>query len=163
MNFKKMLIAVVAQMLLAGGAYAQSCTASAGALTDSTGAITIDTCSSANQLLSACNGLDAIGASPDTIYSLQLGATANGVISATPTGYDLKLALLQGSCSAGSTCIRDADFGGVGGAEQFSVTGLPAGGYFMLLTSFGGTPDCGSTSITVNIIVPVSLQSFSVD
>lgn len=163
MNFKKTMIAVAAQMLLVGGAYAQTCTANAGALNDATGTISIDTCTSSNQLLSACNGLDAIGVSPDTIYSVQIGAGATGGISATPTGYDLKLALLQGTCTAGSTCIRDADAGGVGAAEQFSVVGLAAGSYFALLTSFGGSPDCGSTSITVTPTLPVALQNFSVD
>ncbi|HVH32607.1 MAG TPA: hypothetical protein VM847_00665 [Tahibacter sp.] len=113
-------------------------------------------------MLSACNGLDAIGASPDTIYSLQLPPGINGGLSATPTGYDLKLALLQGTCSAGSTCIRDADAGGIGVAENFSFTGLPAGAYFVLLTSFGGSPDCGATSITY-FGVPVTLQRFSID
>lgn len=163
MNFKKTMIAVAAQLLLVGGAYAQTCTPAAGALTDATATITVNTCTSSNQLLSACNGLDAIGASPDTIYSVQIGAGATGGIAATPTGYDLKLALLQGTCTAGSTCIRDADAGGVGAAEQFSVVGLPAGAYFALLTSFGGSPDCGSTSITVTPTLPVALQNFSVD
>ena len=164
MNFKKTMIAVAAQFLLVGGAYAQTCTAQAGALTDAPpNTITVNTCSSSNQLLSACNGLDAIGASPDTIYSVQIGATATGSIAATPTGYDLKLALLQGTCTAGSTCIRDADAGGIGAAESFTVVGLPAGSYFALLTSFGGSPDCGSTSVTVTPTLPVSLQNFSVD
>ena len=163
MNFKKTMIAVAAQLLLAGGAYAQTCTPTAGALTDGTGTIVVDTCTSTNQLLTACNGVDAIGASPDTIYSVQIGAGATGSIAATPTGYDLKLALLQGTCAGSSTCIRDADAGGIGGAEQFSVAGLAAGSYFVLLTAFGGSPDCGSTSITVTPLLPVTLQNFSVN
>jgi hypothetical protein len=163
MNFKKTMVAVAAQLLLVGGAYAQTCTPTAGVLNDGTGTINVNTCSSTNQLLSACNGLDAIGASPDTIYSVQIGAAATGSIGATPTGYDLKLALLQGTCTAGSTCIRDADNAGAGGAESFSVAGLPAGGYFVLLTSFGGSPDCGATSLTVTPLMPVTLQNFSIN
>jgi hypothetical protein len=163
MNIKKTLIAVVAQIFIGGGAHAQTCIANAGPLNDASGTITINTCASSNQLLSACNGLDAIGASPDTIFSLHLGAGAAGAVNASPTGYDLKFALLQGSCSAGSTCIRDADAAGVGGSEQFSVAGLPAGDYFVLLTAFGGSPDCGSTNITLTPPMPVALQNFSVD
>lgn len=163
MNFKKTMIAVAAQLLLVGGAYAQTCTPTAGVLNDATGTINVNTCTSTNQLLTACNGVDAIGASPDTIYSVQIGASATGSIAATPTGYDLKLALLQGTCSGSSTCIRDADAGGIGAAEQFSVSGLAAGGYFVLLTAFGGSPDCGATSITVTPTMPVALQNFSVD
>ncbi|HSX61186.1 MAG TPA: hypothetical protein VLF18_13375 [Tahibacter sp.] len=158
------MIALAAQMLMVGGAYAQTCSPNAGTLIDSPpSTITVDTCASSNQLLSACNGLDAIGASPDTIYSVQIGATATGGIAATPTGYDLKLALLQGACAAGSTCIRDADNGGAGQAENFSVAGLAAGTYFVLLTSFGGSPDCGSTNIVVTPTLPVTLQNFSVN
>lgn len=163
MNLKKTMIAVAAQMLLVGGAYAQTCTPAAGQLTESQLNVSVNTCSSTNQLLSACNGLDAIGASPDTIYSVQLGATATGGIAAAPTGYDLKLALLQGTCSAGSTCIRDADAGGAGAAETFNVVGLAAGTYYVLLTSFGGSPDCGQTNITITPTLPVALQNFSID
>lgn len=154
--------AALAFLCLGGAAQAQTCTPSAGAITDGTGTINVNTCQSTNQLLSACNGLDAIGASPDTIYSLQLGAGGIGSLTAAPTGYDLKLALLQGTCSAGSTCIRDADAGGIGVAESFSIAGLPAGAYFMLLTSFGGSPDCGPTAISY-FSVPVTLQRFSID
>lgn len=140
---------------------AQTCTAQAGDITS----ISINTCSSTNQLLSACNGLDAIGTSPDTIYSLTLppGVAPTGSISAAPAGYDLKLALLQGTCSAGSTCIRDADAGGVGATESFALIGLsgPAS-FFVLLTSFGGSPDCGQTTIVLTPPVPVTLRSFDV-
>ncbi|HSX61189.1 MAG TPA: hypothetical protein VLF18_13390 [Tahibacter sp.] len=153
----------VSTTLLPGTANAQNCTAQAGQIDGGTGAATVDTCGSTNQLLSACNGLDAIGASPDTIYSLQWAAGAQTMsIAATPTGYDLKLALLQTTCSAGATCIRDSDNGGIGQAESFSMGGLPAGGYYVLLTSFGGSPDCGSTAITV-MGLPVTLQQFSVE
>lgn len=150
----------VATLLFAGSGQAQTCSPAAGAMVP--GTVSINTCSSSNQLLTACNGVDAIGASPDTIYSLQLNGSENGSIAATPTGYDLKLALLQGACSGSSTCIRDADAGGVGIQEAFGFSGLPAGSYYVLLTSFGGTPDCGSTMITA-ISVPVTLQKFSVD
>lgn len=152
----------VAAVLVAGTAGAQSCVPSAGAFTGAGGAVFIDTCNSANQLLFACNGLDPIGSSPDTIYSVQVVAGINGNLTATPTGYDLKLALLQESCSAGATCIRDADASGIGGAESFSFTGLPAGSYFLLLTSFDGMPNCGTTMITT-FGLPVTLQHFSVD
>ncbi|HSX61188.1 MAG TPA: hypothetical protein VLF18_13385 [Tahibacter sp.] len=151
--------------LVSGAAYAQSCSPTAGALIDGP-PISVDTCASSNQLLSACNGLDAIGTSPDTIYSLTLpaGATPTGGIHATPTGYDLKLSLLQAPCSGGSTCIRDADSGGVGAQENFSVAGLVGPqSFFLLLTSFGGSPDCGVTTITVTPPVPITLQKFSID
>lgn len=156
------MAAVLVFLSLGGAVHAQTCTPAAGAITDATGTINVNTCQSTNQLLSACNGLDAIGASPDTIYSLQIPPGTTGSVSATPTGYDLKLALLQGTCSAGSTCIRDADAGGIGTTESFSLAGLPAGAYFVLLTSFGGSPDCGVTLINY-FSVPVTLQRFSID
>lgn len=49
--------------LFSAAASGQTCAAQAGDLTNAAGAVAIDTCSSTNQLLTACNGVDAIGAS----------------------------------------------------------------------------------------------------
>lgn len=156
-------VAAVLILGLGGAAQAQTCTPQAGSLNDASATFSVNTCQSTNQLLSLCNGLDAIGASPDTIYSMQFTTPPVGGIVATPTGYDLKMALLQGTCSAGSTCLREADSGGAGAAENLLVTGVPIGNYFLVLTSFGGSPDCGPTQVVVNLIIPVTLQRFSIE
>lgn len=159
------LAAAASMALIAGIAQAQTCAATAGSISDGSGTIVVDTCAFTNQLLSACNGLDAIGSSPDTIFSLSLppGVQPTGGIHAAPTGYDLKLALLE-NCAGGATCIRDADAAGIGGAEHFSFVGIVGPqNLFVLLTSFGGTPDCGSTAVSVLPPIPVVLQRFSVD
>jgi hypothetical protein len=163
MKFKKMMVAVAAQMLLVGGAYAQTCTPTAGTMTDSFGTVNVNTCSSTNQLLSSCSGLNAIGASPDTIYQVQIGAGATGNISIAPTGYDATLALMSGSCSAGSFCARESEAGAIGVTETVQLSGLTAGPYWVLITSFGGAPDCGPTAVTVTPLLPVTLQNFSVN
>jgi hypothetical protein len=157
---KASLISIAVATLFAGSTQAQTCSPTAGVIV--AGTMHINTCSSSNQLLMACDGVSPIGASPDTIYSLQLNGSESGSLSAMPTGYDLKLALLQGTCSGESTCIRDADSGGPGASETFGLSGLPAGSYYVLLTSSGGTPDCGETRIEA-FNVPVTLQKFSVD
>lgn len=151
MNFKKTMIAVAAQLLLVGGAYAQTCTPNAGSLTDATGTLNIDTCTSTNQLASVCNGLTPIGNTSDTIFQVQIGASATGNIQVTPTGYDAYVALMQGTCTGGSTCLREEDNAASGGMEQVNAAGLAAGTYFMLITSFSPVaPNCGPTVVTVN-------------
>lgn len=165
MNFKKTMIAVAAQLLLVGGAYAQTCTPSAGTLVDNPASnLTVDTCASANQLASVCNGLTPIGNTSDTIFQVQIGAGATGNIQVTPTGYDAYVALMQGTCTGGSTCLREEDNAASGGAETVSAVGLAAGTYFMLITSFSPVaPNCGPTNVVVTPTLPVTLQNFSVN
>ncbi len=164
MNFKKTMIAIAAQFLLVGGAYAQNCVANAGSLTDASGTVNFDTCTSTNQLASICNGLTPIGNTTDTVFQVQIGATATGNIRVTPTGYDAYVALLQGTCTGGSTCLREEDNAASGGAETVSAVGLAAGTYFMLITSFSASaPNCGPTAILVTPTLPVTLQNFSVN
>jgi len=161
MKIKNVMIVLATQCLLVGGAMAQTCTPS-GTLNDATGNININTCTSTDQLTSICNSSTPVGNAPDTIYSLQVAPTSNTLISVTPTGYDVYIALLQGTCSGGATCSRESDSSGVGGQETFSVTGLSPGPYFLVITSFAATGNCGSTSI-VAFGTPVTLQSFSIE
>jgi hypothetical protein len=161
MKIKNTLLAVAAQLLLVGGAYAQNCTPSAGTLTDASGTVSVNTCTSTDQLASICNSSTPIGAGRDTVYAVQIGAGATGNIGVTAP-FDSYVALLQGTCTGGATCSREADSTGVGGLETISAVGLPAGPYFLLITSFTAA-DCGQTSITVNPTLPVTLQNFSVN
>jgi hypothetical protein len=161
MKFKNTLLAVAAQLLLVGGAYAQNCVPSAGALSDSTHTHVVDTCNSTDQLASICNSSTPIGAARDTIYSVQIGNGATGSIVVTPP-FDAYVALLQGTCTGGATCSREADSNGVGGSESISAIGLSPGPYFLLITSFNGA-DCGNTNVMLTPTMPVSLQQFSVN
>jgi len=161
MKFKNILLAIAAQLLLAGGTYAQTCVPSAGSLSDATGTIFVNTCNSTDQLASICNSSTPIGAGRDTIYSVQIGVGPAGSIVVTAP-FDAYVALLQGMCTGGATCAREADSVGVGGAESVSMVGLPVGSYFLLITSFTAA-DCGNTSVTVTPPFPVMLQQFSVE
>ncbi|WP_386071280.1 hypothetical protein ACFJIW_11785 [Tahibacter sp. UC22_41] len=161
MQIKNLMMVVASQCLLAGGAMAQTCTP-AGPLNDATGAINVNTCTSTDQLSSICNSSTPIGSAPDTIYSLQVAPTSNTIISVTPSGYDAYIALLQGTCSGGATCSRESDSNGVGGQETFSVAGLSPGPYFLVITSFAASGNCGSTNV-IAFGTPVSLQSFSIE
>lgn len=161
MHVGKVILAIVVPLLLCGAVHAQTCTANAGALTAGNN-IVIDTCTSANQLTSLCNSSTPIGEAADTIYSATLSPGAGGFITVTPTGYDVYVALLQGSCSGGATCAAESDNPG-NAAESISLVGRPPGTYFLLLTSFTapGPGSCGATTIFAP--VPVTLQSYSVD
>lgn len=161
MKLKNALIAVAAQLLLVGGAYAQTCTPTAGALTEASQDVGINTCTSTDQLASLCNSSTPIGSAVDTIYSVQIGATATGNINVSPGTYDAYAALLQGTCSGGSTCSRESDNSG-NADENLSVAGLPAGAYFLLVTSFTAGA-CGQTVVDVDPTLPVTLQNFSVN
>lgn len=156
-----LMAAAAAQLLLVGSVYAQTCTPTAGALSSGQN-ITIDTCTSTDQLATLCNSSTPIGAATDTIYSAQIGATASGNLVITPT-YDAYAALLQGTCSGGATCAAESDNPGTA-AESLTLTGRPAGAYFLLITSFTapGPGSCGSTQIQVPTL-PVTLQNFSVN
>jgi hypothetical protein len=163
MKLKNALIAVAAQLLLAGGAYAQTCTPSAGTLIDSPPSnVTVNTCSSTDQLASLCNASTPIGNAPDTIFAVQIGAGATGSITVTPGTYDAYVALLSGTCTGGSTCARETDNPG-NVAETVSASGLAAGSYFLLITSFAASGNCGSTGVVVTPTLPVTLQNFSVN
>jgi hypothetical protein len=163
MKIKNALMVAAAQLLLAGGAYAQTCAPSAGVLNDATGSINFNTCTSTDQLASICNSSTPIGNAPDTVYAVQIGATATGQIQVNPTGYDAYAALLQGTCTGGATCSREADSTGVGGQEVITASGLAAGSYFLLVTSFAASGNCGATGITVVPTLPVTLQNFSIN
>jgi len=162
MNLKNLTTMLAAQSLLAGAAVAQTCTPSAGALNDTSGTVTIDTCSSADQLTSICNSSTPIGNAPDTIYSIDGLVAINAGINVRPAGYDAYVAVLQGTCSGGATCVRESDSNGAGGAETVSLAGLSPGNYFLLITSFAAAGNCGSTEVQP-VPTPVALRSFSID
>lgn len=165
MKIKNALMVAAAQLLLAGGAYAQSCSPAAGALTDASNTVNVDTCTSTDQLASICNSSTPIGNAPDTVYAVQIGATATGRIEVTPSNYDAYAALLQGTCTGGATCSRESDNPGTGaaGKETIQAAGLAAGSYFLLITSFAASGNCGPTGVQVFPTLPVTLQNFSIN
>ncbi len=164
MLIQKLTTALSCTFLFVGSVFAQVCSPNGGTLAWGDTSFNVDTCTSANQLNAICSGLTPIGNATDTIYQLNVPANAGGALSATPTGYDLYLAVLQSSCTGGSVCSREQDDASVGGAETVLFAGLPAGTYFLLLTSFNAaSPNCGPTSVVFNPTVPVTLQQFSVD
>jgi len=161
--------------LATGSAFAQVCTASAGAISlagpqSLTTAVTnFDTCGVTNQLAVMCSAAGTSSAT-DAIWSVTLGpgaiggATAaeqNFVISTTSATYDMYAALMQGACSGAAPCPVEADSNPAGGSETISVQGLAAGQYYLAVTSFT-VGQCGPVTIAVPRL-PVALQNFSVE
>lgn len=164
---KKVLLgaAALAALFSAAGAFAQTCTASAGALNGANSGtnVTFDTCTATDQLAVSCSGLNPIGPAQDAIWSVQLGPGAHSGefnISTTVGTFDIYAGLMSGTCSGGSPCPAEADSNGPGGAETLAIGSLAAGTYYLLVTSFSAS--CGSVTLAVPPL-PVSLQSFSVE
>ena len=160
---------------IAGSAFAQTCTASAGAIALSgpnsltTPITNFDTCGVTNQLNFMCSS-SGTSAATDAIWSVTLGPGAIGgatapeqdfVISTTSGTYDMYAALMQGSCADSSPCTVEADSNPAGGSETISVQGRAAGQYFLVVTSFTAG-QCGPVTIAVPRL-PVALQNFSVE
>ncbi|TAH46257.1 MAG: hypothetical protein EYC71_04135 [Gammaproteobacteria bacterium] len=159
----------LACLALAGSAFGQTCTPTAGtpALNGSNSNSTtaaFDTCTATNQLAIICSSTTPIGAATDAIWSITLGPGAisgNLTVNTTAPTYDMYVALMQGTCVDSAACPREADSGGAGGSETIDLTGLAAGQYFLAVTSFT-SGQCGSTTISLPTL-PVTLQGFSVE
>ncbi|WP_146654372.1 Ig-like domain-containing protein [Labilithrix luteola] len=100
-----------------------------------------DTTGKANDIASVplgCNGNYLSVAGPEVLYRLILG-TGNAVtITVTPSaGYDPSIYLLS-TCGDGATCGNGwgADKGLAGQAETLTLSGVPAGIYYLAVDSF---------------------------
>ncbi|HET9033453.1 MAG TPA: hypothetical protein VFN25_11170 [Dokdonella sp.] len=158
----------LASLALAGSAFGQACTPSAGTpalngtnSNTTTGAY--DTCSATNQLSFMCSS-SGTSTAIDAIWSITLGPGAisgNLTVNTTTPTYDMYIALMQGTCADTSACPREADSNPAGQSETIDLTGLAAGQYFLAVTSFT-TGQCGSVTLDLPTL-PVTLQGFSVE
>lgn len=156
--------------LFASLSYAQSCgtptpLVSGQTITNAGGLPT--TCGGDQSFTDICGGATLTG--PSNVYSMSVSGTPSGSITVTPTSpttYDTAIAIVgPGATCAGSvgTCAATSDSAGTGGAETVSLTGLAAGTYYLVISSFNTTAanQCGPYGITVGTL-PVKLQNFSV-
>jgi hypothetical protein len=158
----------LAGMALAGSAFGQACTATAGtpALTganSNTSTAAFDTCGAIDALVQMCSS-SGTSSAVDAIWSINLGPGAisgNLTVNTTAPTYDMYIALMQGTCSGASPCPREADANGAGLSETIDLTGLAAGQYFLAVTSFT-SGQCGSVTLDLPTL-PVTLQGFSVE
>jgi hypothetical protein len=158
----------LAGLVMAGSAFGQACSPSAGtpALNGSnsnTSSGPYDTCTATNQLSFMCSS-SGTSAAIDAIWSITLGPgpiSGDLVVSTSNAGYDMYIALMQGTCADTSACPREADSNGAGGSEQITLTGLTAGQYFLAVTSFTAG-QCGPVTLQLPTL-PVTLQGFSVE
>ena len=133
----------LAGLVLAGSAFGQNCSASAGTLAldgpDSNSTTpAFDTCTAIDQLAAMCSS-STTSTATDAIWSVTLGPgpiNGNLVVNTTAPTYDMYVALLQGACTDAAPCPREADSNGAGGSESIDLTGLAAGQYFLAVTSF---------------------------
>ena len=157
--------AALAALLSAGGAFAQTCTATSGALTgaNSNSAVNFDTCTATDQLAVSCSGLNPIGPAQDAIWSLAIGPGAHSGsigIATSNAAFDVYAGIMSGACSGGAPCPVEADSNGAGGAESLAIDGLANGTYYLLVTSFSAS--CGPVTLTLPTL-PVALQGFTVE
>lgn len=108
-----------------------------------------DTTGKANDIATVplgCNGNYLSVAGPEVLYRLVLG-TGNAVtITVTPSaGYDPSIYLLS-TCGNGTTCNSGwgADKGLAGQAETLTLSGVPAGIYYLAVDSFFPATDTQS-------------------
>jgi len=157
------IAAAIALCLVMGQAFAQTC-ASPVVLT-AAGVSNVDTCGAANPLSVVC-GLNA-NPSPDVIVSFTLGAgfTATTLSLTTTTGTFTPQMILQQACASPDDCTDTANAAAAGGPASITLTGKPAGAYFLVVdgSSQASATDCGVFSLSVNGTLPVQLQKFSVD
>lgn len=166
---KKIALAVAALAIFGSASVsAQTCTANAAfpSVPDAGGPVVVngDSCTGAtNQLNASCSDANPIGAANDYVYSFNLGTGASGNASLAPTGWDAYLAIMAASCASTATCPTESENGGNGVTEQVNFTGIAAGSYFLLVSSFAAAGNCGPFALTITPTLPVSLQKFSVE
>ncbi len=158
----------LAGLALASTAFGQACVPSTGtpALTGANSNTTTapyDTCSAIDALVQMCSS-SGTSAATDAIFAMTLGPGAisgNLTVNTSVPTYELYIALMQGACSGASPCPREGFAAAPGGPASIDLTGLPAGQYFLAVTSFTAG-QCGSITIGLPTL-PVTMQGFTVE
>lgn len=160
MKICKLSVALAA-IVLPGVAFSQPGTTCAQAITiQSNSSVNGDSCTSGNPI-------GALGPLPsphnDVIYSF-VAQSANATITVPAASYDYGVFLTSGC--AGTTPAPSQATTGPSPGGSFPVSGLTNGQTYYIIVSGNpsvDTPACGTYSLTVTGILPVELQSFSVD
>jgi hypothetical protein len=157
--------------------FSQTCTTSAGAFGTPNAPVSGNICNFTHQLAQDCASSSFAGTTQQAIYSVQLSATSNAVISLSEgSGFTPYIALWPqgGGCSGSTSCGTYENIGGSAGATIAlpSTSGLAAGVYDLLVGDIvdasitcAATPDA-TTAFTLSITsgsTPVKLQNFSVN
>jgi hypothetical protein len=153
-------------LLLAGPVLAQSCAAPTNIAPPPAAGVTLpgDTCASTNTLGTLCG----LFGSPenDVVFRFETTspytATTFALTNNTPA-WNAAMFRLGAACGGGADCINDADVGGAGANESFSVAGLPDGVHHLIVSSSPEAGGCGAFTLNINGTLPVELQGFSVD
>ena len=158
----------IAGLALAGSAFGQACVTSAGApaftgANSNTTTAPYDTCNAIDALAQMCTS-SGTSAAVDAIFSVTLGPGAisgNLTVHTSVPTYELYIAMMQGACSGASPCPREGFASGPGADATIDLTGLPAGQYYLAVTSFTAG-QCGNVTIDLPTL-PVTLTGFSVE
>lgn len=153
---KRVLFASIA---LAFGANAMAQTCASPLPIQSNSAVSGDTCTSSNTL----PGYGGIPSPQSEIIYSFVAQGANATISLAHTGapFGATMFVMPSPCSSSTDPIALGDF-----TTPMAVTGLTDGAtYYVIITGDPGGPAdaCGPFTATVTGILPVELQSFSVD
>lgn len=169
-----LLTACAGMLLFSAAASAQTCTAPPPFdLNANQGLSGQDTCSGSNIAGTLCGGVSA--PEKDIFYSVTLapGYTATSIdLTNAQSGAEVfqpAMVLYTGACANGgpaSGCTATAFAASNGANTSLSLSGVPAGSYFLDVTSFPGVGagNCGAYNLAITGgTLPVKLQKFSVN
>lgn len=167
-------ILAVALSLTASSAFAGTCADPGAPITTGGTSVSGTTCGADAGFGGAiCSGSQFFDpATTVAIYEVQVGATNDFNVEVTDTApYNAAVALINpGTCGPTAACYASGnDANAAGGGETLPDGGvnfpanIPAGSYYAAVFSFDSGPaGCGAFSMTVNPVLPVQLQSFSI-
>jgi hypothetical protein len=168
------LTACTGMLLMSGAAFAQTCVSPLN-LNANQGLTGQDTCSGTNIAGTLCGVASA--PEKDIFYTVTLAAgytaTSIDLTNTAPAHvpaetYTPAMVLYTGACANGGPatgCTASAFAGAAGGNASLSLSGVPAGTYFLDVTSVpgNGAGDCGQYNLAFTGTLPVKLQKFSVN
>lgn len=128
-----------------------------------------NTCDSADSVQYFCGGQSSVG-KPDDVYQLNLGASNRTFTQLSVSGatggsasFHPVVYIYSGDCATGEGCLVVADE--ASSPVDTSASVLPAGHYFLVVSASPSDPpgSCGDYTLQANGVLPIQLQSFSVD
>lgn len=99
------------------------------------------------------------------MFISSMSATGNNfTFSVTTAAFTPQIALIGSPCSSNAVCIVDQTIAASGTVNSGAVTGLTPGAFFIFVgDTAADAPGCGAYGLTVNPVLPVELQDFSID
>jgi len=159
----------IGSCLVAGIATAATCNGTQGTISGP-GTVQGNSCTHNANFNGAtfCSGVQFSTTGTDA-WQIDLAASQSFTFSAVTPGtqagqaFSVNIALLATNCADNASCVGDFTTDS-GSATSTTISGQPAGTYFIIVTdSTGVGSQCGTYDLTVAGTLPVKLENFSVD